>query len=246
MTVRVETLERTTSTNAVLLDRLRGGEHPPEQAWLRALTQSSGRGRIGRTWESPPGNLHCSTIVRLLPDDPPAQTLAFVAGLGLHDALAACAGPEAARGARWLKWPNDALIDGAKIAGVLLERAGEVVVVGIGVNVARAPELPGRATTSLKRAFASAGQDAGAVLDLLAQAFAVRLAAWRAQGLAATLAAWEERAHPRGTPLVVAPTGDAPSLAGAFAGLDPSGALRMALPDGSRRLVQAGEVTLGP
>lgn len=246
MTVRIETLAETASTNADLLERVRGAEAVPEGFWLRAVTQTGGRGRLGRAWQSPPGNLYCSTAVHLLPHDPPAQSLAFVAGLAVHDVLIAASGRAWADGdgRRWLKWPNDAMIDGAKIAGILMERSGDTVVAGIGLNVAHAPELPDRATTSLSRALGASRVDAEAALGLLADAFARRLSGWRSGGLAQTLAAWEERAHPHGTEMTVSDTGQSPALAGAFAGLEPDGALRLALFDGSIRVVHAGDVTV--
>lgn len=246
MTPFFETLAETASTNADLLERVRGGEAVAEGFWLRAVTQTGGRGRLGRAWQSPPGNLYCSTVVHSGPGDPPAQSLAFVAGLAVHDVLIAASGRAWADGdaRRWLKWPNDVMIDGAKIAGILLERSGDTVVAGIGLNIAHAPELPDRATTSLHRVPGAAGVDAEAALGLLADAFARRLAGWRAGGLAKTLAAWEERAHPHGTNLTVSGTSQSPALAGAFAGLEPDGALRLALLDGSIRVVHAGDITI--
>ncbi len=216
-----------------------------EGCWLRAEQQTGGRGRLGRTWLSPPGNLYCSTLVALRPGDPSAPSLAFVAGLAVHDTLTSLAGPgDQGRGMpRWLKWPNDVLIDGAKIAGILLERTGGHVVVGIGINVASAPELAGRPATCFHRLAGAEPVSAGGVLDRLVPAFAARLLAWRAGGLAATLAAWEDCAHPRGAALSVA--GDDGLLAGTFAGLDAGGALRLALADGSLRIIHAGDVTLG-
>ncbi len=86
--------------------------------WLRAERQTGGRGRQGRAWLSPPGNLYAITLVRPRPDDPPAPTLALVAAVALHEAVALYA-----PGVR-IKWPNDLLFDGAKLAGILLERAG--------------------------------------------------------------------------------------------------------------------------
>src|SRR3954468_5499421 len=99
-------------------------EGAPEGLWLRADRQTSGKGRQGRAWQSPPGNLHASTLVRLRPDDPPAPTLALVAAVALHEVVT----PHAP--AATIKWPNDLLVDGAKLAGILLERQGDAVVVG--------------------------------------------------------------------------------------------------------------------
>ncbi|MBA3898037.1 MAG: biotin--[acetyl-CoA-carboxylase] ligase, partial [Sphingomonadaceae bacterium] len=131
----------TQSTNADMLARAAQGA--TEGEWLVADTQTDGCGRMGRAWESPPGNLYASGLMRLHPDDPPAATLALVAGVAVHQALALWAD------GMTLKWPNDALAGEAKIAGVLLERAGDAVVVGVGANLARHPDLPDRHATSL-------------------------------------------------------------------------------------------------
>src|SRR3546814_17137925 len=106
------------STNDWLADAARQGA--PEGQWVRADRQTGGRGRRGRTWVSEPGNLYASTLIRLRGGDPPAQQLGFVAALALHRALSAWA--PAARLS--LKWPNDLLMDGAKLSGILREREG--------------------------------------------------------------------------------------------------------------------------
>src|SRR4051794_38072455 len=117
----------------------------PEGAWLRADVQTGGKGRHGRAWASPPGNLHASTLVRLRPGDPSAPSLALVAAVALHETVAAFA-PEAPV---LIKWPNDLVADGAKLAGILLEREGEVVIAGFGVNLAYHPNDTPRSATSL-------------------------------------------------------------------------------------------------
>ena len=250
----IEVVEETASTNADLAQRLRAGEHVPEDHWLRALRQTAGRGRRGREWVSPEGNLACSTVVEVRVSDPPVHTLAFVAGLAVFDAVEATlefGGPASgdfvdrlpadASPRCLLKWPNDLLVDGAKIAGILLERVGEHVVIGAGINVSGAPDVPGRVTTSLRAAGSDA--DAAAVLNRLASRFAARLAQWRSQGLAEVLADWQGRATPPGTPLLVT-LDDEGALTGTFAGLATDGALRLRLADGSLRVVHAGDVSL--
>src|SRR3546814_16078595 len=109
---------------------------------------------MGRHWESPEGNLYCSTVIRLRDGDPLPFTLALVAANAVHALVAPlCAGQ-----AR-IKWPNDVLVDGAKIAGILLERAGDAVVAGIGINVTGHPVGLDRPATSL---FAQGDPDADA------------------------------------------------------------------------------------
>lgn len=211
----------------------------PEGLWLRAEQQSGGRGRLGRQWLSPIGNLYCSTIVRLRADDPPAHLLAFVAGLAVLDAVLAVL-PEC--GAR-LKWPNDVHVDGAKIAGILLERRHDVVVVGIGVNVALAPEVPGRVVTCLRDQGAMAQVDAAAMLELLADRFAARLFQWRASPPATLLEVWSAAAHKPGEAMIVQRAPD-DRIDGVFDGLSADGALRLRLADGRVEIVSAGDVNL--
>ncbi|TCM22218.1 BirA family biotin operon repressor/biotin-[acetyl-CoA-carboxylase] ligase [Novosphingobium sp. PhB165] len=235
----IEVVEETASTNADLVRRLGAGEGIAEGFWLRAVRQSAGRGRRGKEWSSPEGNLYTSTVIALRADDPAAHTLAFVAALAVRDLIAALLPADAAV---QLKWPNDVLVAGAKISGILLERCGDHVIVGIGINLVSAPELADRATASV---LASGGSDVDAqkVLEKLATAYARRLSQWRSEGLSATLRAWQQHAYPQGTPLKVVLDGEGEAL-GAFAGLDPDGALRLRLPDGSLRVIHAGDVSL--
>ena len=225
----IGTVAETGSTNDDVAALARDGA--PEGLWLRADRQSGGRGRQGRAWQSPPGNLYASTIVRLRPGDPPAPTLALVAAVALQEVVAAEV-PEVR-----IKWPNDLLADGAKLAGILLEREGDAVVVGFGVNVAHHPEGLAQPTTSLA-ALVRPAPDAARLCERLAQGFAARLEQWRREGLAPLRSAWIAAAHPVGTPLATS------EGRGAFDGLDESGALRLRLPDGQRRLIHAGDVFL--
>ena len=140
-----------------------------------------------------------------------------------------------------LKWPNDLLIDGAKVSGILLERVDDAVVVGIGVNVAHHPELPDRRSTSL--AEQGAAITPAELLEKLAEMLAAWLAIWRAEGLAPIVKRWVERAHPPGTPLR-ARLADGGEVLGTFETLAPDGALMLRLADGSVRAIHAGDVFL--
>jgi len=209
----------------------------PEGSWLRAERQTGGRGRSGRAWASPPGNLYASTLVRLRRNDPPSPTLALVAGVALFETTKPWVGQDLL-----LKWPNDLLVGPRKLGGILLERVEDAVVVGIGVNLAHHPDSVDRASTSL----AAQGRlvpAADAFLPDLARAFAMTLAVWRGQGLAAVRAAWLAAAHPIGATLTTH-NPDGGSLTGAFDGLAPDGACRLRLADGSVRLIHAGDVFL--
>jgi BirA family biotin operon repressor/biotin-[acetyl-CoA-carboxylase] ligase len=221
----IRTVSETGSTNDDVAALAREGAL--EGLWLHADRQTGGKGRQGRAWLSPPGNLHASTLVRLRPDDPPAPTLALVAAVALHDAVGRHA--PAVR----IKWPNDLLVDGAKLAGILLERQGDAVILGFGVNLARHPEDLDRPAASLDPPVAP-----GPFLERLAAAFATWLGRWRAEGLAPVRAAWLAAAHPVGAALT---SGDA---RGTFDGLDESGALRLRLEDGGLRIIHAGDVFL--
>jgi BirA family transcriptional regulator, biotin operon repressor / biotin---[acetyl-CoA-carboxylase] ligase len=202
--------------------------------WVRADRQTAGRGRMGRQWQMPEGNLAMSGLIRPQPGEGNPAELGFVAALALHDVI--CAHVDSAR--LELKWPNDLNLDGAKLSGILLEREGDVLVLGVGVNVAAAPKLPDRATISL--ADVGVFVAAADVAEALARAFAARRAEWRAGGLAPIREAWLARAHPIGTPLWVS-SGEG-RIAGAFAGLGAEGALLLDGADGARHVIHAGDV----
>ena len=136
-----------------------------------------------------------------------------------------------------LKWPNDLLLDGAKLAGILLERSGDRIVAGFGVNLASAPEVAGRATASLGGAI---GPQAFA--PLLAGSFGRRLGQWRKEPAQQLIDDWIARAHPLGTALVVH-SGGGETVTGRFAGLEPDGALRLETGNGEQ-VIRAGDVEL--
>ncbi len=174
--------------------------------------------------------------MRLAPTDPPAQTLALVAAIALYDAAVQFV--PAAR--LTVKWPNDLLLSGMKLAGILLERIGEVVVLGFGVNLAsHPPDLEPPATSLAAVDIDPPTPDAFATA--LAEAFAGWLARWREEGLAAIREAWLTRAHPIGMALV-ARLADGEEVAGAFDGLAEDGALRLRLVDGTLRTIHAADV----
>jgi BirA family biotin operon repressor/biotin-[acetyl-CoA-carboxylase] ligase len=209
----------------------------PEGTWLRADSQQGGRGRHGRAWVSPPGNLYASTLVRLRPGDPAAHTLAMVAALALDQVMQAYVPAERLT----IKWPNDLLVDGAKISGILLDGLGDAVVVGIGANLAHHPEVVDRVATSV--AAYTTAPDPTHFLSDLAASFAHWLARWRGEGLGAVLRRWLARAHPVGTALTIRPPGE-PPVEGLFDGLDDDGALRLRLAGGEMRTMHAGDVFL--
>jgi len=205
-----------------------------EGDWLVALEQMAGRGRQGRAWVSSPGNFYGSTLVQLRHTDPPAQTLSLAAGLALVEAvdIAAPGNPP------MLKWPNDVILFGKKLAGILLERSGERVVIGFGVNLASAPNLPDRQGASL------GGQILPpAFAPLLAGCFARLLELWRLSEPQLLARAWLARAHPAGTVVTVHASADE-TISGRFDGIEIDGALRLRRDDGSLDIIRAGDVEL--
>ena len=229
----IEVVVETTSTNANLAARLRAADAIAEGQWLIADRQTAGRGRQGREWFDGAGNFMGSTVVHLGFGDPQPGSLALLAGLALHEVISAHL---PAQHRAMLKWPNDVMIDAAKLAGILLEREGDAVVIGIGVNLASAPQLPDRATVALADLATAPPRDQFA--EQLAAQFAVELARWRAYGLASVIVRWLAVAHPLGTRL------STEELAGSFAGLTDEGQLQLRLGDGSLAVVNAGEVRL--
>jgi BirA family biotin operon repressor/biotin-[acetyl-CoA-carboxylase] ligase len=137
-----------------------------------------------------------------------------------------------------LKWPNDLMLLGKKLAGILLERSGDRVVVGFGANLAAAPKLGDRQAASLGGVIAPE-----AFAPLLAGSFARLLNLWRLSEPALIAQAWLARGHPLGTRLSVHAS-DGRAISGRFDGLEPDGALRLRLADGSLEIVRAGDVEL--
>lgn len=193
---------------------------------------------MGRDWQSPIGNFYGSTLVRLRPEDPLPPTLAFVAALAVYDALNEVS-PQLDL---LIKWPNDILSGGAKISGILLERRDDAVIIGIGINLAFHPQGLGRPVTSLS-ALGVKPPTAEVFQPVLARCFSHWLGLWRGGGLPDILAAWQAKAHAKGTPLSVH-FPDGQSVAGVFDGLDVHGALQLRLADGAVRAIHAGDVFL--
>lgn len=203
---------------------------------VHADEQTAGRGRLSRTWISPPGNLYMSILLRL--DTPVGRLseLSFVTALAVADAADALL-PRHVRA--MLKWPNDVLVAGAKIAGILLEQADDATVVGIGLDVLHAPAATGYKTTSVAASGGIASVDGAR--DLVLKAMGRRMAVWQTDGFAPIRTAWLERAHPIGAALRVTIQGQ--TLEGAFSGLDDAGALLLDTKTGRQRIV-AGDVAV--
>jgi BirA family biotin operon repressor/biotin-[acetyl-CoA-carboxylase] ligase len=234
---RLSVHEALASTSDFCRDRALAGE--PAGLAVLARRQTAGRGTQGRGWESPAGNLFLSVLLRPRATAREAAQWSLLAAVALTEALAPLL-PDPR--ALTLKWPNDVLLHGRKLAGILAESAlsadrAEFLVIGFGVNLAVAPDLPDRPTACVAQVGPAPAPEA------FAPALLDRLERWAdvqaQEGFAPVRAAWLARGPDRGAPirLRVGPT----TCAGAFAGLGPDGSLLLAAGGGVRAFV-AGEV----
>ena len=214
------------------------GPRTPHVIW--AGEQNAGRGRRGRGWVSPPGNLYLTLAI---PVDQPPETVAqfsFLAGLALYDAVRQALAP--ASPTLTLKWPNDVLLDGAKVAGILLELTSDAdwVLIGTGVNIASAPDGMPYAVAHLN------ALDSALHPQTLLEHYVAALDGWRglwlADGFAPVRRIWLDRAAGLGQPVSVALPGGVEK--GVFTGLDETGALLLERPGGRVTTVHAGDVIL--
>lgn len=236
---RIQRLAATASTNDDVKRAAEAGEAEGLAVW--ALKQTAGRGRHGRQWESPEGNLYASMLLRPQCEARELGHYSFIAGLAVHDAVQSILPAVAIT----LKWPNDVLVQNKKIAGILLEAAPAQkdkigwLVIGAGLNVAYHPSDVLYPTTSLL----AEGVARVELSDIL-ERLLVRLAYWqdvlKTQGFEPVLAAWWDRAE-RGKLSVRLPR---ETLEGTFSGIDPHGNLRLRLADGSERAIASGDVFL--
>jgi len=247
------------STNTEALNAASSGD--PGGIWFAALQQTAGRGRRGRTWQNPPGNLAASLLI--VPDVEPAvaATLGFAAGVSLNRALSrilpaglvkvgidgADGGGEGGSARIALKWPNDVLADGAKLAGILLEAqklpdGRHAIVIGIGVNVVAAPQgLPYPAVSLMDL---GVERDASDVLEALSDAWVEVFSLWReGQGVAEVLDLWRRSAAGIGAPVAVSRSEGV--VRGIFETVDAAGRLIVRADDQSRIAITAGDVHFG-
>ncbi|EIM75871.1 biotin/acetyl-CoA-carboxylase ligase [Nitratireductor aquibiodomus RA22] len=252
---RLEAHESVGSTNALALDHARAGD--PGNLWVVASRQESGRGRRGREWATPPGNL-AATLLNVGHFEPAtAATLGFVAGLALSDALLAVVpekriavaadGGDMPGGRFALKWPNDVLADGAKLSGILLESAilpdGRfAIAVGIGVNVVSHPDNTPYPATSLSAL--GFGGDAGDLFLALSDAWVDNSRLWNGgRGLDAIRSRWLKRAAGLGTQVSIRVDGRV--ARGTFETIDEACRFVIREADGSLLRIAAGDVHFG-
>ena len=234
---RLDIFDTLGSTHDEAMARARAGD--PGDLWIVAHEQTAGRGRMARPWSSPRGNLYASLL--LIDPSPVANApqLGFAAGIALADAVNVHLPSGAAR----LKWPNDLLVNGAKLAGLLIEATtladGRFAcAIGFGVNCASHPEDLPYAATSL--AANNGATDPAVLFHTLSDAFPLWRDQWaRGDGFASTRTAWLDRALPAGAPLRVR-AGDAISE-GLFSTIDEQGRLVLDC-GGNVRTFDAGDV----
>ncbi len=234
--------ETVDSTNAEARRRALAGE--PGPLWIWSARQSQGRGRGGREWVSQPGNLFASLLIGLNCPLRVASQLALVAGIVAFDTIAKLIAYEG-RSEVLLKWPNDVLLAGEKVAGMLLENVGgtndnrSVVVIGTGINLASHPEnLPQPAVSLATYGMTVTPADA---LEALAASTVEWLDRWGEGACFPTIRrAWLDRAGPTGRPLTVRVGSQ--EAEGVYGGLDADGALRLLMPGGGEYRVTAGDV----
>ena len=214
----------------------------PGRVWITAVEQSLGRGRHGRPWVSVPGNLYASLLLVDAAEPRLSPQLGLVAALAVHDAVLAATACEPGR--LEIKWPNDLLLDGAKVAGILVEARSTgracALVIGVGVNAAQHPGgTPYGATDLDARGLAATP---GELFAHLSDAFVARLNEWdRGAGFPAIRSAWLARSGSLGRPVEFEAGGT--RRTGLLDGLDPHGRLLVATDEG-RLVVEAGEIRL--
>jgi len=205
--------------------------------WIFARSQTSGRGRRGNVWISEPGNLFATLLIQ-----EPAKTaaqLGFAASLAAGETVGAYVGQERVR----LKWPNDVLLDGRKVGGILLETLkGTSLAIGIGMNLAHHPLKTEFPATSLCAVLGRA-PDPEEVLVELAGRLDAWYEIWRSQGFTVLREAWLERAAGLGGEIRARLPGN--EICGVFENLDQDGALLLRKPDRELTRITAGEVFFG-
>jgi BirA family biotin operon repressor/biotin-[acetyl-CoA-carboxylase] ligase len=230
------------STNEEARRLAEAGEAGP--VWIQADRQTAGRGRRGRAWDSPTGNLAATLFLR--PGKPARECaqLSFVAALAASDAVALTAPGIEVK----LKWPNDVLASGRKIAGILLESASvgddkpSWLAIGIGINLAQFPEGTEFPATSLS-ALGHPAPKAGDAVAALAASFARWYEVWREQGFGNVRDAWLARAAGLGTRIRARLQNE--EISGVFEGIDEQGALVLRVGEGKTRVIAAGDVFFG-
>ena len=233
---RVLHFERIDSTNAEARRLCEAGERGP--LWIRADEQTGGRGRLGRNWVSEPGNLYATRLFTTPAGPHAAAQMSLVAALAVHAVVAQLLPHRPAA----IKWPNDVLVGGAKICGILAEIVGQsptTIALGCGINIAHAPQGTPYPVTALAREGATATVET--VFQKLDASLLKYMTIWSDEaGFDAIRTLWCDRAIGLGGAVTV--RSGAEDTTGIFHGLAPDGALILALADGSHKTIHAGDV----
>ncbi|UTP37670.1 biotin--[acetyl-CoA-carboxylase] ligase [Phenylobacterium sp. LH3H17] len=238
----IEAYDELDSTNAEARRRAEAGEGGP--VWITALTQTAGRGRRGRSWQTASGNLAATLLLTTDKPAGEAAQISFVAALAAADLAETCLGPGAAQ----LKWPNDVLVHGRKAVGILVESGvgpdGLLwLAVGIGINLAHAPQDVERPATSFAEHMTVPPPAPLDALEVLATRFEHWRAAWTREGFAPIATGWTAKAHGLGEACEARLPNQ--TIRGVALGLDSDGALRLKLDDGAILRITAGDVFFG-
>jgi len=231
-------LASTDSTNSECARLIKAGQLKP--IWVLADQQSHGRGRLNRKWSSSVGNLYASGLYRFEQNPEQLAQLGFAAALAVIDVLSKHMPAEALR----LKWPNDVLADGAKIAGILLEclpqaDGAHFIVIGIGINVAHAPQLIDRETACLAQYRKSMDRQLSPpdIMPDLIQSFEKWVKLWKSDGFAPLRNSWVASAYGLGNRIVTSNR-----IEGRFEDMSETGALILRKNSGQVIKISAGEV----
>jgi BirA family biotin operon repressor/biotin-[acetyl-CoA-carboxylase] ligase len=245
---RVFAFETIDSTNEEARRLATGGD--PGNCIVWAKQQTAGRGRRGRTWVSNTGNLFASILIRPQASLADASQLSFVAALAVKNMLETLSDGQSDQSGFALKWPNDVLVDGAKISGILLEGASkpgahnepaqtDYLIIGIGINLQHHPEdTPYPATDMLAATGISLEADKVAVA--LAASFDEIYREWVANGFEPLRKQWLGAAYRLGEAIEVHQNDK--RIKGIMRDLDATGALRIEVEDGKEVVIQAGDV----
>ncbi len=238
--VKIEHFQSLSSTNEYAKQSLQNGAQCP--FWIVSDEQTGGRGRQGRNWVSIKGNLYTSTAKLIKANGSTLSGLSLVTALAVYEAIQQTSKEPLDL---TLKWPNDILINQAKLGGILIENVSEPnaqiseVVIGVGINIQSSPVVDERDTTCLADHKCFVQRDS--LLNALIEALDIWLKRWdNGNNFAEIRNAWCEKAAPIGAPLSVRIGQE--RLRGKFAGLDEKGALKLELQDKSIKLITGGEI----
>ena len=225
--------DRVGSTNDIARGMAKAGA--PHATVVHADEQTAGRGTRARTWFSPFGNLYLSVLLRTGQAVHRNTELSFLSALAVADTVEQLLPSKIEVR---LKWPNDVLVNGSKISGVLLEQVADAIIIGIGLNISQAPTNTVYKTTTIVANGGTAS--VSAARGILLQSLGSHLATWQDAGFPPIRDQWLSRSHAVGTTLQVNQHGE--TISGAFGGLDDGGALLLDTASGRRRIL-TGDIT---